>query len=51
MPGVDPITLFFTMMPLLILFEMSIWLAVIFEKRWKRNAEARDAAFEAGSDA
>jgi sec-independent protein translocase protein TatC len=48
MPGVDPVTLLFTMIPLLILFEMSIWLAVFFDRRWQRAANARDAAFEAG---
>ena len=48
MPGVDPVTLMFTMIPLLILFEMSIWLAVFFDRRWQRAADAREAAFEAG---
>jgi sec-independent protein translocase protein TatC len=50
MPGVDPVTLLFTMIPLLLLFEMSIWLAVFFDRRWQRAADAREAAFEAGSD-
>ena len=48
MPGVDPVTLLFTAIPLLILFEGSIWMAVFFDRRWKRAAEAREAAFEAG---
>lgn len=47
MPGVDPVTLFFTMMPLLILFELSIWMTVYFDRRWKRAA----AAEESDSDA
>ena len=51
MPGVDPVTLFFTMVPLLLLFEMSIWMAVYFDRRWQRAADAREAAFEAGGDA
>jgi len=51
MPGVDPVTLLFTMIPLLLLFEMSIWLAVFFDRRWQRAADAREAAFEAGADA
>ncbi len=46
MPGVDPVTLLFTMAPLLALFELSIWLAVFFDRRWARQAQ--EAAFEAG---
>ena len=34
LPGVDPVTTTFEMMPLIILFERSIWLAVLFERRW-----------------
>ncbi len=44
LPGVDPVTLFFTMIPLLILFELSIWLAVFFDRRWARAAEAAEPA-------
>ena len=43
-------TLLFTMIPLLLLFEMSIWMAVYFDRRWQRAADAREAAFEAGAD-
>lgn len=43
MPGVDPVTLLFTMIPLLVLFELSIWLAVFFDRRWQRSAERREA--------
>ena len=50
MPGVDPVALLFTMTPLLILFELSIWMTVFFDRRWKRAAAAREAAFEAGAD-
>jgi sec-independent protein translocase protein TatC len=50
MPGVDPVTLIFTMIPLLLLFELSIWMAVFFDRRWQRAADAREAAFEAGAD-
>jgi sec-independent protein translocase protein TatC len=35
LPGVDPVTTVFEMVPLMILFEGSIWLAVIFERRWR----------------
>jgi len=35
LPGVDPITTAMEMIPLLILFEGSIWLSVLFERRWR----------------
>jgi len=35
LPGVDPVTTLFEMVPLMLLFEGSIWLAVIFERRWQ----------------
>jgi sec-independent protein translocase protein TatC len=38
LPGVDPVTTLFEMAPLLLLFESSIWLAVFFERRWRRSA-------------
>jgi sec-independent protein translocase protein TatC len=47
LPGVDPVTTTLEMIPMLILFEGSIWLAVFFDRRWKRAAEARDQAWEA----
>jgi sec-independent protein translocase protein TatC len=34
LPTVDPVSLLFETIPLLILFEMSIWLSRIMEKRW-----------------
>ena len=34
LPGVDPITTIVETIPLAILFEASIWLSVMFEKRW-----------------
>jgi sec-independent protein translocase protein TatC len=46
LPGVDPVTTLFEMIPLMILFEGSIWLAVIFERRWNANRTAREVAFE-----
>ena len=48
LPGVDPVTTAFEMVPLMLLFEGSIWMSVFFEKRWKRAAALREAAFEAG---
>lgn len=38
LPGVDPVTTAFEMIPLLVLFEGSIWLSVIFERRWQTQA-------------
>jgi len=34
LPGVDPITTIVETIPLLVLFEASIWMAAFFEKRW-----------------
>jgi sec-independent protein translocase protein TatC len=48
LPGVDPVTTTFEMIPMMILFEGTIWLSVFFEKRWNRSADLRQAAFEAG---
>jgi sec-independent protein translocase protein TatC len=36
LPTVDPISLAFETIPLLVLFEMSIWLSVFMERRWDR---------------
>ena len=47
LPGVDPVTTTLEMIPLMILFEASIWLAVFFDRRWKRDAEAREASWQA----
>jgi sec-independent protein translocase protein TatC len=47
LPGVDPVTTTLEMLPMLVLFEGSIWLAVVFDRRWKRAAAARDAEWEA----
>lgn len=35
LPGVDPVTTIVETIPLAILYEASIWLAVAFEKRWE----------------
>jgi sec-independent protein translocase protein TatC len=37
LPGVDPVTTVFEMLPLMLLFEASIWLAVTFERRWQKR--------------
>jgi sec-independent protein translocase protein TatC len=36
LPGVDPVTVFFETLPLVILFEASIWLSVLLDKRKAR---------------
>ncbi len=40
LPGVDPITTAFEMVSLMLLFEGSIWLAVVFERRWRPELHA-----------
>jgi sec-independent protein translocase protein TatC len=46
LPGVDPVTTVLEMLPLMVLFEGSIWMVIFFDKRWKRAAAERDAAWE-----
>jgi sec-independent protein translocase protein TatC len=44
LPGIDPITTTFEGIPLVVLYEGSIWLAVLMERRWGvREAEAAAA--------
>jgi sec-independent protein translocase protein TatC len=37
LPTVDPVSLAFEVVPLFALFEMSIWLSVVLEKRWQTD--------------
>jgi sec-independent protein translocase protein TatC len=37
LPTVDPVSLAFETLPLLALFELSIWLSVLMERRWERG--------------
>lgn len=37
LPTVDPVSLALEVVPLMILFELSIWLAVFMERRWDRS--------------
>jgi sec-independent protein translocase protein TatC len=37
LPTVDPVSLAFEFLPLVALFELSIWLAVLMERRWARG--------------
>lgn len=50
LPGVDPVTTTLEMLPLFALFEGSIWLSVLADRRWKAAAERRDMAFADGGD-
>lgn len=43
LPTVDPVSLALEVAPLLILFELSIWLSVHMEKRWERQGAGRFA--------
>jgi sec-independent protein translocase protein TatC len=36
LPTVDPVSLAFEVVPLLLLFELSIWLSAMMERRWER---------------
>ena len=40
LPGPDPVTTFLELLPMWLLFEGSIWLAVFFERRWAKVAPA-----------
>jgi sec-independent protein translocase protein TatC len=37
LPTVDPVSLAFEVIPLVVLFEMAIWLSVFMERRWHRG--------------
>jgi sec-independent protein translocase protein TatC len=39
LPGVDPVTTIVETIPLAVLFEASIWLAILCERRWQREPE------------
>lgn len=42
LPGIDPVTTTIQWIPLLVLFEASIWAAVFFEKRWAQQERWAD---------
>jgi sec-independent protein translocase protein TatC len=50
LPTVDPVSLAFEVVPLLVLFELSIWASVLLEKRWAAQIEARREAYAASTD-
>jgi sec-independent protein translocase protein TatC len=47
LPTVDPVSLAFEVVPLVVLYELSIWLSVLLERRWQRDWDEDWA--EAGS--
>jgi sec-independent protein translocase protein TatC len=46
LPTVDPVSLAFELVPLMLLFELSIWLAVLLERRWEPAWEDELAELE-----
>ena len=46
LPGIDPVTTTLEMLPLMVLFELSIWLAVIADKRRKRREAEEELLWE-----
>ena len=43
LPTVDPVSLVLEVAPLLLLYELSIWLSVLMERRWERSAAQAEA--------
>jgi sec-independent protein translocase protein TatC len=39
LPTVDPVSLAFELIPLVLLYELSIWLGVLMERRWQRELD------------
>jgi sec-independent protein translocase protein TatC len=37
LPTVDPVSLALEVVPLVLLFELSIWMSVVMERRWDRG--------------
>ena len=37
LPTVDPVSLAFEVMPLIVLYELAVWLSVLMERRWQRG--------------
>ena len=46
LPTVDPVSLAFEIVPLMLLFELSIWMAVLLERRWQPAWDAEAAELE-----
>jgi sec-independent protein translocase protein TatC len=50
LPTVDPVSLLFETVPLLILFESSIWLSVLMERRWAAAPLGDESAYDDDDD-
>jgi sec-independent protein translocase protein TatC len=37
LPTVDPVSLAFEVLPLIVLYELAVWLSVLMERRWQRS--------------
>ena len=48
LPGIDPVTTIMQTIPLLVLFEASIWAAIYFEKRWAAEGDRWADQFKDG---
>jgi sec-independent protein translocase protein TatC len=46
LPTVDPVSLVMELIPLVLLFELSIWLAALMERRWQPAWDAEAAELE-----
>ena len=46
LPTVDPVSLAFEVIPMLLLFELSLWVAAVMERRWERAYEEEWATSE-----
>jgi sec-independent protein translocase protein TatC len=46
LPTVDPVSLAFETLPLVVLYELSIWLSVVMERRWHTDWDEEFARAE-----
>jgi sec-independent protein translocase protein TatC len=46
LPTVDPVSLAFEIVPLMLLFEISIWISALMERRWQPAWDAEAAELE-----
>jgi len=44
LPTIDAVSLFFEVIPIIVLYEASIWIATYMERRWERDELVADAA-------
>jgi sec-independent protein translocase protein TatC len=46
LPTVDPVSLAFEIVPLIVLYELSIWMSVVMERRWEQRDREYWESFE-----